>query len=101
MTRPSISSLLIVLAATLGYSNVYAEDHQVAKKDNAVQKNGDIDFDDAEATEAESFLMVAGGRFKIISKTFTPPNNFTFKSFGNTVGIPPYSPGEHRSCLPL
>jgi len=77
----------MVLVGTAGVwlvSRGWAEEtHEVQAKDDEVTKNDNIDYNDEEIVEPET-LTIAEGNITVISRTFLPPNEWTFKSFGTT-----------------
>lgn len=60
------------------------EEHRVEKKVMKVRKNDQIDHNDEEETIPEEVIPIAGGKIRIISKTFLPPPNWLFKLFQNS-----------------
>ncbi len=60
------------------------ETHQVDGKSNSVTKNDALDYNDAEATAAQS-ITVQGNNIVIKSKVFTPPTGKTFVKFTATI----------------
>ena len=72
--------VLLVFCLARGWGE---ESHTVERKDDPVDKDYKIDKNDEEIVEPET-LTIAEGNITVISRTFLPPNEWTFKSFGTT-----------------
>ncbi len=71
--------IMIVAQVASGQST-----HEVTAKSGEVTKNNAIDNADSEKAQADSIQLIAGGRFVIVSKTYTPPAKKKFKLFAGT-----------------
>ena|GEM_PF-5287712 len=76
---------LLAMAFTAIGSTCYAEEHQgVGKQDGSVSKNDKIDSAHEDEANPEEVTSLAGGRIRILSKTFTPPAGYKFVLFPGT-----------------
>jgi len=79
-------SLMTVVLTAIG-STCCAEEHQgVRPQDGSVPKNDKIDSAQEDAADFEEVASIAGGKIRILSKTFTPPPGHRFLPYA---GAPP------------
>jgi len=79
----ALLSVLGILSVVTVYTVGADEQHQVDSKTKPVTKNDAIDFNDEEATAAQS-ITVVGNNIVIKSKVFKPPTSMSFLIFPKT-----------------